>query len=1377
MATPSISKFTFLDLYFLDFQWDVYSLFNDDVSLADTVGRSYRGFNPLKTGIAPGGQNNEPSLNFSNQYTSQFRFAGLPLSSGIRDVQGVNNNLLAPYTGGGLSLFERLFPAEYIVKIGATAGGFGFGTPNTGNYGPVYPPIYDPALTIDYKTRGTVVIDAQPRIISNLVDRTPTTINGVSFDERDNPRANEWISLGGTQPGLRVSPLTLGMNPMAASSWMTLFGQFFDHGLDFIAKGKDGTVYMPVLPGDPLYDNQTSNPKNSAVLAQGRSNTVRVEIGKGSTDALLTDFALSEFVDPGRATLSDPAPSAVLESYGLKTSATDRYEIDEFGNPVSPAKLANGNSKATVGGGTFVLNGLALNIPAGSTWNQVVAIINGVKKSTGITALFGGGKLTLLPVEGSLATSPLFADGESVNRVSGFVDLSQSYGSVDSLTILLKDYGGTTLAPVATGKLLNKAGAGDTMPDWATIKSSALSKLGLTLHDYNVSEVPLIEKVGTAYKFVALNALTGAKVYLTDTADLSIQDGTNVLLGTGVAFLDDIAPGQQGSLAIALSQLNVTTNNGDLLSGTNQDLLNIHYVGGDGRANENIGLTAIHQVFHTMHNQIADKIKADWGGLTAAQQAALGGTSPSGDELFEKAKLVTEMQYQHHVFAEFARKLSPNVGAFAAFSPLISAGISLEFSQGVYRLGHSQVTETIDLQAFNPTTGLAISGALDQAPLLKLFLNPGAFNGETTAGQVGLGMANQVQYQIDQYINDTLQSNLLGLGLDLGAFNIMRGRDEGLPSLNKMRTDISKWLEINVVPGLLASPTNPSAAALLATINNLRPYGSWQDFADHLLVAGTAKTFIMAYARDAILSQYGGQAADFDWNGYQLTNPTGYQNTLNDAATQALADPTFMGDSYTGSATPSGNQDFNNIDLWPGGLAEAKTPGGMLGPVFDFIFALQMAKLQDGDRFYYLGRVAGTDFFPEEVDSRLFADLVMEATGTRHMYLDIMTVNDSDVEISSPTFTKNPAITTPAQLGNSAGWVNTGTNGNPIYSFYGNPGTYTDATGKASPNGAGNSSEMLGGTDAAERINAGGGNDTVWCDGGNDDVNGGPGADFLDGGLGADLMHGGADNDFMRGGDGNDQMFGDLGDDIMHGQAGNDTAFGGDGADAISGEDGADLLYGGNNVVAANGLRDATDLANVISGGRGNDTCYGGGGADAIDGGVDADLLIGGGGADAIACGLDNAVDTVWFNEPLVNGVIDTITQFTVAEAQGGAPGYVNDILRFSRTALPQTVTNGGANGRGQNQITTTNAPPMGPLAASQFETMSNTTAVTAPVGTTALIRFIYNTTNGALWYDQDGSGAVPAIQVATLGAYDPLNPNDPGARPPLLAATNVVIV
>ena len=44
------------------------------------------------------------------------------------------------------------------------------------------------------------------------------------------------------------------------NGWFTLFGQFFDHGLDLVTKGGNGTVYIPLQPDDPLYNPASPAP-------------------------------------------------------------------------------------------------------------------------------------------------------------------------------------------------------------------------------------------------------------------------------------------------------------------------------------------------------------------------------------------------------------------------------------------------------------------------------------------------------------------------------------------------------------------------------------------------------------------------------------------------------------------------------------------------------------------------------------------------------------------------------------------------------------------------------------------------------------------------------------------------------------------------------------------------------------------------------------------------------------------------------------------------------------------------------------------------------------------------------------------------------------
>ncbi|UUZ64944.1 hypothetical protein LP417_09450 [Polaromonas sp. P1-6] len=77
------------------------------------------------------------------------------------------------------------------------------------------------------------------------------------------------------------------------------------------------------------------------------------------------------------------------------------------------------------------------------------------------------------------------------------------------------------------------------------------------------------------------------------------------------------------------------------------------------------------------------------------------------------------------------------------------------------------------------------------------------------------------------------------------------------------------------------------------------------------------------------------------------------------------------------------------IDLWVGGLAEKQMPfGGMLGSTFNFVFETQMEALQNGDRFYYLARLAGLNFLTEMEDNS-FAKLVMLNTNATHLPADI----------------------------------------------------------------------------------------------------------------------------------------------------------------------------------------------------------------------------------------------------------------------------------------------------------------------------------------------------------------------------------------------------
>ena len=105
-----------------------------------------------------------------------------------------------------------------------------------------------------------------------------------------------------------------------------------------------------------------------------------------------------------------------------------------------------------------------------------------------------------------------------------------------------------------------------------------------------------------------------------------------------------------------------------------------------------------------------------------------------GERLFQAARFVTEMEYQHLVFEEFARKVQPAINPFEPFAFTqtdLNPAIRAEFAHAVYRFGHSMLTETISRT--NETGPGRRSSAHRRHPesndisLLDGFLNPPSY--------------------------------------------------------------------------------------------------------------------------------------------------------------------------------------------------------------------------------------------------------------------------------------------------------------------------------------------------------------------------------------------------------------------------------------------------------------------------------------------------------------------------------------------------------------------------------------------------------------------------------------------------------------------------
>ena len=345
-----------------------------------------------------------------------------------------------------------------------------------------------------------------------------------------------------------------------------------------------------------------------------------------------------------------------------------------------------------------------------------------------------------------------------------------------------------------------------------------------------------------------------------------------------------------------------------------------------------------------------------------------------GERLFQAAKFGTEMQYQHLVFEEFARKIQPNINVFLVpdgYDVTIDPTIVAEFAHVVYRFGHSMLTESID--RFDPTFNENNIG------LIEGFLNPLQFEtngtGETvdaniSAGAIVRGMTRQVGNEIDEFVTSALRNNLLGLPLDLATINLARGRDTGVPSLNEARSQFYAATNQDVL---------------------LKPYESWVDFAGHLKHEASIINFVAAYGTHSLIT---GQPTIEGKRDAALTLITGV--SVGGLPVQADAVDFLNATGAYAGGTLGG---LNNVDLWIGGLAEAIMPfGGMLGSTFNFVFENQMERLQNGDRFYYLQRLDGLHLFGE-MENNSFAAMIMRNTDATHLPSDVFSTPGLILEV------------------------------------------------------------------------------------------------------------------------------------------------------------------------------------------------------------------------------------------------------------------------------------------------------------------------------------------------------------------------------------------
>jgi len=1010
---------------------------------------------------------------------------GTPLLSlGLRTVDGSCNNLIPNQENFGASdqPFRRL--TTPVFKAAESSSSYA-------------------------QTTGTVV-DSQPRMISNLiVDQTstnPAAVHVAGFPART--QGNEGVVPCTTEPttpggsnGLPAGCVPLyqtlfipnvttdvGLSP-PFNSLFTIFGQFFDHGLDKISNGGNGSVFVPLKSDDPLI--------------AGPDHIV--------------------------GTLDDLPPS-------------QRFMVMTRG--------------------------------------------------------------TIIPGADGVRNAP--------NTDTPYVDQSQTYTSHSSHQAFTREYVLDTAGkPVATGRFLEQPDGG--LPTWALVKEQAASKLGLQLVDADVSDIPMIaaDQYGNF-----IPGPNGFAQYVTATGLVEGNPNNPVAAPANVeriktAFLNDIAHSADPGSVTAPKAPDANNTAGNSLDQVavgeyDDELLDLHFICGDGRCNENIALSAVHQIFHAEHNRLVDYyINPTDGVLTRPENATLLANfknvnlTPGPDQtftyeerLFQAARFVTEMEYQHLVFEEFARKIQPAINPFQPFAfnqTDLNAAVTAEFAHAVYRFGHSMLTDTIP--RLNAPESVDLGAPLhNDISLFDGFLNPAAYNdggngvrltSPQAAGAILMGLSDQIGNEIDEFVSDTLRNQLLGLPLDLPSINMARARSEGIPSLNNVRKQ-------------LFAATNDG---------QLTPYINWVDLGEGLKNPVSLLNFIAAYGKhpsivNATTIEAKRAAVDQIINFKTLPGADGILGTGCGTATPSPEcadniDP--PSDSFdfmrsTGSwvnVSGASVTGVDDVDLWVGGLAEKTNLfGGLLGSTFNYVFEKQLTDLQNGDRLYYLARTPGMNL-RTQLEGNSFSELIMRNTSAHTLKADPFATADCKFEranLVSPA-PAGSAITGPGSVGDDPA---SECNENLLLLQEPDGTIRYRAINTVDPIGI-NGQSVYNGTNFADDFYGGNDNDTFW------------------GGLGNDRIDGGAGDDVILGGEGNDIITDFGGNDILKGGPGNDAIDGGIGDDIIMGGDGKDFVNGGGNI----NVVFAGEGDDFVIAGQGEDAVFGDGGDDWIEGGDMPDLLIG----------------------------------------------------------------------------------------------------------------------------------------------------------------------
>ena len=523
--------------------------------------------------------------------------------------------------------------------------------------------------------------------------------------------------------------------------------------------------------------------------------------------------------------------------------------------------------------------------------------------------------------------------------------------------------------------------------------------------------------------------------------------------------------------------------------------IDLHLVAGDGRVNENAGLSVVHEIWHNNHNF--------WVGELLTHFNENGGipSDLTSEHIFQMAKIINEGEYQRAVFDEFVELLvGSDVHSFKDYNPNINADLTHEFAAAAYRLGHSMLNNYITVRVDGADNVDFSNDDTVEVPLFDLFLNPTKYR-ELGAADIMAGMTTSLHQEIDAKLVTTLRNNLVGRPADLGSFNIARGRELGLPTLNEMREAVG-----------------------------LSRYSDWSSFGNNLRDSADLEKFQQVYSSVDEIDLWVGGLAE------KVSSSNGFGTEL---AVNSVMGETF---AQVFSVQMIGLQDGDRF-YYKHRLFETNLRQNMQSQDFADIVerTLGLEYLQAD-----ILKTVDNRFDYRDIDQ---TQLTLDGT-SQH---DVIIARNIGETINAG----EGDDTIHAKAGDDIVYGEDGDDA--LHGGAGNDQLIGGDGDDRADGGTGDDIILAGKGD--DDISGNDGND--FMDGGldNDELFGGRGDDKLYGSEGNDNVWGGLDNDLVDGGSGDDNLSGNEGDDIVIGGDGNDIVIGGDGEDALSGGSGGDEFW------------------------------------------------------------------------------------------------------------------------------------------------------------------------------------------------------------------------